>query len=248
MNDANCKSRPVWDLPTRLFHWINFLTVFTLVLLGMLMLFRKDLGIESVEAKIALKEIHVVVGYLFVLNLLWRLAWGFMGNHYARWRNILPGKGFGTELQAYLASVREGRPLAYAGHNPMGRLAVSFILLLLLALSVTGLVRAGTDIHYPPFGSLVTGYLAAPGVDPASLQPYDKSGVDPEKAASLKAFKGPFGEVHKLSAYVLMGMILLHILFVVRADIMEGNGLISAMFTGRKLFRRPAVDWQEGED
>ena len=52
------------------------------------MLFKKDLGITSVEAKIGLKVLHVTVGYLFVTNLAVRIIWGFIGNRYARWLTV----------------------------------------------------------------------------------------------------------------------------------------------------------------
>ena len=242
MSNTACRSVRVWDLPTRLFHWINFLSILSLIFLGMIMLFKKDLGITSLEARIALKELHVLVGYVFVLNLLWRIVWGFMGNRYARWKNILPGKGFAATLKGYMEAMKQGEPQTWAGHNPLGRLAVTFILLLMLVLSVSGLIRAGTDIYYPPFGGSIAAWVAAPGVAPESIKPYDKTGMDEQKAASLKSFKGPFGEIHKLTAYILMAMILLHIFFVIFADAKEKNGLISAMFTGRKFLEKPAVD------
>ena len=39
-----------------------------LIVLGMLMLYKKELGIVSIEAKISLKEIHVLVGYVFCIQ------------------------------------------------------------------------------------------------------------------------------------------------------------------------------------
>lgn len=40
----------------------------------------------SIEGKILLKTTHVWIGYVFALNLLWRLIWAFIGGQYARWR------------------------------------------------------------------------------------------------------------------------------------------------------------------
>ena len=225
----------VWDLPTRIFHWINFLTIIGLIIFGLIMLFKKEIGITGIEAKVGLKEIHVIIGYVFVLNFTWRIIWGFIGNKYARWKRLIPRNGFKDELRSYISSAKNGEPLQYTGHNPMGRLAIIFIFLLMVTMTVTGLVRAGTDIYYPPFGSLVADYVVAPGTDPASIQPYVATGTDEEKVKNLKAFKGPFGTVHIYTSYVLMFMIVLHIIFVVRAEIKEGSSLISAMFTGKKI-------------
>ncbi len=113
---------------------------------------------------------------------------------------------------------------------------------MLITLALTGIIRAGTDIYYPPLGGSVQAYLANPGVVPESLIPYVSTGVDNEKMASIKAFKGPFGTIHTYSAYALMLMILLHIGSVVRAEVKEGVPLVSAMITGRKQLSQRPVD------
>ena len=235
MNTPELRLYKAWDLPVRIFHWVNFSAVIGLILFGLLMLFKKELGITSMEAKISLKTIHVIIGYVFVLNLALRILWGFIGNHYARWRTILPGRGFVQSLRDYRASIRAGNPQQFIGHNPPGRLAVCALLLLMVVMATTGLIRAGTDIYYPPFGSLVAGYVAAPGTDPASLIPYDPAGMEPSKAESLKAFKKPFGLIHLYTAYTLMFLIVVHIFAVVFTEVREGGSLISAMFSGRKV-------------
>jgi len=76
----------VWDLPTRIFHWVNFLAIISLIFVGLLMLYKKELGISGVPAKVGLKELHVTIGYVFVTNLIVRLLWGFIGNRFARWQ------------------------------------------------------------------------------------------------------------------------------------------------------------------
>ena len=242
MNESSLKVYKVWDLPTRLFHWINFTAVISLIFFGMIMLYKKELGITSVEAKIGLKEVHVIIGYVFVLNLGFRLLWGFVGNRYARWRTILPGKGFLQTVHDYKTSLGTVDPQQFLGHNPLGRLAVTVILLLLIVMAVTGLIRAGTDIYYPPFGTYVAEYVAAPDTDPASLVPYDPTGTIAEKTDRLKAFKKPFGLIHIYTSFILMFIIVVHIAAVVYTEVREGGGIISAMFTGRKVLSGKPVD------
>jgi cytochrome b len=75
----------VWDAPTRSFHWINALSVLGLILVGILILFSDNLGI-SAAGRVTLKTIHVWLGYVMTVNLLWRFVWAFLGNRYARWR------------------------------------------------------------------------------------------------------------------------------------------------------------------
>ena len=241
----NIKIYKVWDLPVRLFHWINFISVISLLFMGFIMLYKKELGITGLEAKIALKEVHVIIGYVFVVNLLMRLAWAFIGNRYARWSAFLPYRGLLTDVRRYIGAVRSGQPQSYLGHNPAGRLAVVFLLLLLLTMAITGLVRAGTDIYYPPFGGWVQEYVAAGQVSPSSLKPYDESQVDPRKYEQMESFKSPFGTVHLYTAYTLLGMLLLHIAAVIVTDKREGGAIISAMFTGRKYLGGKPVDAAE---
>lgn len=239
------KEIKVWDRSTRIFHWINFTAIVALLVVGFLMLYKKELGISSIEAKIGLKQLHVVIGYLFAANLLWRIASFFTGGYYSRWAQVFPGKGFRQRLKHYLEAEKAGKKQDYAGHNPAGQLAVAVMFCLLLMMMITGLVRAGTDIYYPPFGGFVTEYIAAEGVEAESLIPYDKAGVDVEKLAALKSFKKPFGLIHLYSAYALMFIIFLHIFAVVYAEIAKQRGIISAMFSGSKYFEGEPVDKPE---
>lgn len=245
MIDRLLREYRVWDASTRVFHWLNFFTVLLLLFMGFMMLYRKELGITGNEARIALKQVHVLIGYVFVLNLSWRVVRGFVGNRFARWGSILPGRGYGDAVRDYVNSLRSGEPKQYLGHNPLGRAAVTLIMLLLLVLAVTGLIRAGTDIYYPPFGSIAAGYVAAEGVDPATIRPYDKTGVAEERYKALGSFKGPFGTLHIYTSYVLIFMILLHIVAVVRAEIVEGGGLVTAMINGKKVLSGKPEDLEE---
>jgi cytochrome b len=42
-----------------------------------------------------------------------------------------------------------------------------------------------------------------------------------------------------------MFMIVLHIFFVIRAEVKEGGGLITAMFTGKKILKSKPADLDE---
>jgi len=59
---------------------------------GVAILNAGDLGWHN-AGKVTLKTVHTWIGYAFVLNLLWGIAWEFFGNRTARWRSILPGGG-----------------------------------------------------------------------------------------------------------------------------------------------------------
>jgi len=234
MTDHTARLYKAWDLPTRLFHWINFLCVSCLSILGLIMLNKGLIGISGTEASIGLKTLHVLFGYVFAFNLIVRIAWGFIGGRYSRWSNLLPGKTFKREIVDYQASIKAGQPQTFIGHNPKGRLSVLVLLLVLTIMMVTGMVRAGTDIYYPPLGSLFASQVAADGVSPADIKAYDKTGTDADKLAKLQAFKEPFGEIHIYTAYFLWFLILVHLVAVIRAESGGEGTLISAMFSGKK--------------
>ncbi|MCF7980913.1 MAG: cytochrome b/b6 domain-containing protein [Pseudomonadales bacterium] len=238
----NLKFYPVWDLGVRWFHWINVLCILGLIAVGVAILNDKALGVTN-DGKILLKTVHVWIGYLFALNLLWRLILAFVGSAYARWRAILPGgQGYLKELACYITDFRAGKPRQYIGHNPLGRIAVTLLLLLLLIQAITGLVLAGTDLFYPPFGSWIANWVAASEVDPALLVPYAPEMYNEAAYEAMRAFRKPFITVHYYGFYTLLTFILIHILAVVVTELREGGGLISAMFTGRKILSETPAD------
>lgn len=231
-----------WDLPTRLFHWINFTCVILLSFLGLIMLYKSEIGISGNEAGIGLKVLHVIVGYVFATNLLIRIIRGFIGERKSRWSTLMPGKNFKQQLRDYKASLASGKPQTFIGHNPRGRLSVLVLMLLMTMMMITGMIRAGTDIYYPPFGSVAASYVAAQGVTPSEIKPYDKTGTDVERMAQLKAFKKPVGTIHIYGAYVLWLLVFLHIFAVARAEARGEGTLVSAMFSGKKHLPREPQD------
>jgi Ni/Fe-hydrogenase 1 B-type cytochrome subunit len=232
----------VWDAPTRWFHWINALSVLGLMLVGILILFSGSIGI-SPAGRVTVKTIHVWLGYVMTLNLMWRFVWAFLGNRYARWRAVLPGgPGFPRALEAYVTAFLAGHPRHYLGHNPVGRVAVAIILLLLVVQAVTGLVLAGTDILYPPFGSWIAHWIAAPNIDPSALTPLTRNLMNQDAYAAMRSFRAPFVEIHELAFYGIAAVVVLHVIAVIVTELREGGSLISAMFTGRKIFSGPPQD------
>lgn len=111
------KSVPLWDLPTRLFHWLLVLAVtgslVSVNLGGTWMLWHERFG-------------------LAVISLLsFRLAWGVVGSTHARFHEFVPGP---ASIVAYLKGEWQG-----LGHNPLGALSVLAMLALLGFQAVTGL-------------------------------------------------------------------------------------------------------------
>ncbi|HYQ72534.1 MAG TPA: cytochrome b/b6 domain-containing protein [Gammaproteobacteria bacterium] len=224
----------VWDTPTRVFHWVNVLLVILVTFTGFTFMFRDTLGLHGGEIKMALMKYHTIIGYVFVVNLVGRLLWAFFGNQHARWRAFLPGKGWRSGIVGYLKDLSAGRPRPYLGHTPPGRVAVTLMLAVLVVLSLTGLIRASTDLYYPPAGSLIAAYIARPGIDPATLQPGNVPEANSDRYLQVKSIRGIFGRVHVLATYVLLVLVILHVYAVVITERYKG-GIVSAMISGRKL-------------
>jgi cytochrome b len=112
----------VWDVPTRVFHWllvVSFAGAF--------------LTAESERYR----DIHVVLGYTLLGLIVFRLVWGFAGSRYAQFRSFLFKP---AEIKAYVISMLKAKPAHYVGHNPAGSVSVFLLLALGIAVSVSGVI------------------------------------------------------------------------------------------------------------
>ncbi|MCF7821277.1 MAG: cytochrome b/b6 domain-containing protein [Mariprofundaceae bacterium] len=243
----NLKAYPVWDASVRWFHWINVLTILGLIAVGTVILYGKEIGV-SAEGKVLLKTLHVYIGYLFCLNLSWRLIMAFVAkNPFSRWSSILPaGAGFSGRLREYVSGTRAGYAPAYLGHNPVARLMLALLYSLLLIMAVTGLILAGTDVYMPPFGALFADWVTGGDAEKlAQLLPGSKEFVDMQLYTEMRAFRKPFISGHYYGFFVLLAAVILHVAAVVIAELREKNGLVSAMFSGSKVFSEKPVDLEK---
>jgi len=236
------RSYHVWDAPTRWFHWLNVLCVLSLAGLGLVILNAGTLEISN-AGKILLKTLHVWAGYVFALHIAVRLVWGFALNHHAQWRQMLPGgRGYVRRLRNDVTSYTTGNAEPYLGYNPLGRIAVTGLLLVMIVQASTGLLLAGTDLYFPPFGSWISQRISAPGVDPATLLPYSPGLYDKASYADMRSLREPYALIHLYSFYLLGIGIAIHVAGVVTTELREGGGLISAMISGRKMLKGRPVD------
>jgi len=220
----------VWSCNVRLFHWINVIAITLLICIGLIIFNGKLFGV-STEGKILLKTLHVSVGYVFAINLLFRIVIGFIGKAHERWGQVLPfNKGFSQELADFKADKKP----AYKGHNPAGKLMVFALLSLMLIQTISGLVIAGTDIYYPPFGQYFAESIAVDKQNVAAIKAYSKENVDETAYEAMRDIRKPFITAHVYAFYCLLFLIPLHILGVIIAERKEKTALVSAMITGYK--------------
>lgn len=220
----------VWSKNIRLFHWLNVLSVLLLIIVGSIIYFAKDIGV-STDGKILLKTIHVFIGYVFAVNLIFRIILGFIGKSFERWGNTLPfNKTFRQELTAF----KQDKNKAFKGHNPLGKLMVAALMLSLTVQMVSGLVIAGTDIYYPPFGQHFAKSIAVDKNQIALIKPYSKENVDAVAYKEMRSFRKPFITAHVYSFYFLLLLIPLHILGVFIAERRDKHSIVSSMIHGYK--------------
>jgi len=236
------RSYPVWDRTVRIFHWVNVFCVLVLIAIGTVILNAKGLGVTN-DGKIILKTIHVYVGYVFAINLAWRIIWGFIGSRFARWKMALPfGSEYKSQLKAYSDGLKNNKPVAFLGHNPIARLMVALLFLLMSLQAITGLVLAGTDVYMPPLGNTIKEWVATDATTVKLVQPYSKEGVNADAYKEMRDVRKPFITTHYYVFFILLGSVILHLIGVLVSEIRERNGLVSAMITGKKVFSDKPFD------
>jgi len=228
----------VWSRKVRFFHWNNVICILLLIVIGVVILNAKLFGV-SIEGKILLKTMHVIVGYVFAANLIFRLLIGFLGKSYERWSETLPfNKGFRKEVIEF----KKLNKAPYKGHNPVGKLMVLALLSLMSIQMVTGLVIAGTDIYYPPFGNYFAQSIAIDKTNLEVIKPYSKENVDDKAYKTMRDIRKPFITVHIYTFYGLIFFIPLHIMGVIFAERRERTALTSSMITGYKYLPKNSTD------
>jgi len=231
----------VWDRTTRLFHWINLACVLALMVLGLGIL--DDDALELTPGgEVLLKTLHVYVGYVFVINLLWRMIWAFIGSPTARWGAMLPfRRGFLAQLRGHWSTGVSAGMDHEPGHSPPGRLMITLLLVLLFAQAMTGLVLAGTDLYKPPFGGYIADWITE-GKDNAAVELMDRSSEyrNSERYAEMRAVRKPVKETHEWLFYVLLAAVLMHVAGVILEEFRSKKGLVSAMITGWQTRLSPA--------
>ena len=129
----------VWDLPTRLFHWV----------LAILVAFSWWSG----EQGYGWMPWHFWSGYGVLTLLIFRLMWGFVGSGTARFTDFI--KGPRAALHHLSALIRPGKTND-VGHNPLGGWMVVLLLVLLLVQTGTGLFAEDANMNAGPLYLVVS--------------------------------------------------------------------------------------------
>ncbi len=135
MSDPTEDRLLVWDLPLRLFHWGLAVAVVTNV----------------VTANLGRMDLHERSGLTVLALVVFRLLWGFIGGHHARFRNFVRAPG---AVLAWLRTPPEAAAPRQAGHSPLAALSVLALLAVTGFMATTGMFASDGILFDGPLAHL----------------------------------------------------------------------------------------------
>lgn len=207
----------IWELPVRITHWVNALSIVTLSVTGFYIgaPFLSIPADDAVLPMAMMRFIHFVAGYIFTASVLFRIYWWFAGNQYARWNQFVP-----TTMERVQNTVQCGLFYAFMedniphspGHTGMAGLSYAVIFMLFLFEVISGFAM----LHIANGGGLV----------------YAVGGGWLLTLLSL----GTIRMLHHVFMWGILLFVIIHVYISWHNDIVERNGLISSIFSGYKFF------------
>lgn len=128
------KKEPVWDIPTRLFHWL---------LVGAM------IGMWYTGSELMM-DIHFKLGYAVLGLLLFRFAWGFWGGSFSRFN------AFQLSPSSAITYLTNNMHTRYPGHNPLGSWGIVLLLLSSTLQVTTGLFANDSILEEGPLAQFVS--------------------------------------------------------------------------------------------
>lgn len=128
----------IWDLPTRVFHWLLTIGIFVSTAIAL-----------TIDEDGSLFSAHMILGIVVGAMVLLRIVWGFIGTRYARFSSFLFGP---KALMDYVIGTMKASEPRSIGHNAGSSIAIFAMLGLVLATAFTGLMissgnEAAEDLH-----------------------------------------------------------------------------------------------------
>lgn len=213
----------VWDWPTRVLHWVNALLVISMIVLILGVEWMEELGIDK-KLRRPVKEWHSWLGHVFMITLSLRIIWGFAGNKYARFSDILPMKSWqwqaiGHNIKWYLSGFR-GRAAHAIGHDPLAAVFYSVLFVVLISQALTGMLLSGADFNTFP-GTLFTAGMSE---------------------AALEGLEDTLEELHEAGFLFILFFIAAHLIGLVAHELKEKTGLLTSMVNGKKCLPSEDAD------
>lgn len=212
---SNTKMFYVWELPIRIFHWVNAITGTLLFLTGLYFMM-PFLGSASEHADGYLmgwmRITHFFAAILFTLNLIYRLYWTFKGNEYAKsnpltkrfWKDVWRF----IKYYLFIGKIEE----EHVGHNALAQLTYWIF------------VGIGSVLM------ILTGYYLL-------FEPQLNTTLGSLFAWVPKVFGGTSYDVrswHNIVAWLIVLFSFLHVYMASRDSVLSKNNTLTSIFTGYK--------------
>ncbi len=139
MNDQTTTAVRVWDLPTRLFHWMLAACVLA--------------SIATAWVGGNAMNWHFKLGWLAMVLLMFRLVWGMVGGRWSRFASFIYAP---SALARYLRRASRADEHHEVGHNPLGALSVFAVLAVLSVQVATGLFADDEIANTGPLNKFVS--------------------------------------------------------------------------------------------
>lgn len=128
----------VWDIPTRLFHWLFAAGFFAAAVISLLL-----------DDDSPVFPYHAIIGLTIALMICLRIVWGLVGTRYARFGSFTFAP---RAVLDYMKGVLVGSGKRHIGHNPGSAYAIFAMLALMIGLAGTGIMmgqgnESVKDIH-----------------------------------------------------------------------------------------------------
>lgn len=206
----------VWDPMVRFFHW-------TLVLAFIIAYFT---GEEE-------SSLHINSGYYILGLVSFRIIWGVIGTHYARFSHFSFAP---AAVKEYLLSLfGKGKSQRYIGHNPAGSWMVIAMLMSLLITSLSGLKVYGIE-GYGPLAETTKTTIVAPSLPSSGFTKVSTTSKSDEHDDTYQETDSEemWEEIHEFFANFTVLLIFIHLAGVLLSSFKHNSHLIRAMFTGYK--------------
>jgi cytochrome b len=130
----------VWDVPTRIFHWL-LVAATTVAFVTGFILPQWWLGA------------HRWAGYVIISLLVFRFVWAAFGSEYSRLTSFAYSP---SETLGHLRGILLLSPRHYIGHNPSGAAMIFALAFVLCGLVVTGLLTEAGEEKIGPLAGITT--------------------------------------------------------------------------------------------
>lgn len=214
----------VWELPVRVYHWINAGAITILVATGFVIA-NPPVILTATEATNAYwfgvtRFIHFAAAYIFMFNFAYRIIFSFFSNEYANVREYVKKpftKGFWRKfrhvIQIDILLLRR-KPYIDIGHNPVAILSYIglFVISLIQAITGLGLMADTSTWWFTQWFGFVPNWLGGDIV---------------------------VRFIHHLTTWFFIIFFIIHFYLVLFHEWFEGRGVLSSMTSGLKFFE----DW-----